>query len=107
MVYHVLIRDIESRRPDQGVGKRPIVIPAALVLPFLNGLARDAPAREVFDGLLDRFAVRLRDFHETPVHVENEKVRRRTVHHMRFSSSRTRSACSQVPTVIRTPPGIS
>ena len=83
--------------------EQPVVVKAAAVLPILNLDPRRLVAGEVLDRRLNRRAIGFGDFDEDSVHVEDEQV----LHHIRSNSSRTRWACSRVPTVMRTPPGIS
>src|ERR1700722_14398873 len=83
----------------------PVIVPAALIFPFLDGFACGALAGEVLDRLLNGFAIGFRDFDEDAVHVKDEEVFQH--HHKRLNSSRTLWVCCRVPTGIRTPPGIS
>ncbi len=88
---------------DHPRGEFPVVIPAAAILPVLDLFARGLVAGEVLYSRLDGGAIGLGDVDEHAIHVEYEEV----LHQIRSSSSRTRCACSRVPAVMRTPPGIS
>src|SRR5260370_29374223 len=82
--------------------ERPIVVPAAAILPFLNPFAADALTGEMFHRTLDSFAVGFAHIHQHTVHVEHQEV-----HHISSRAARKRRACSRVPTVTLTHPAIS
>ena len=102
-VDHVVVVDFASEVRGDLLRQRPVVVPAALILIFLNQIARNRFAGEMPHGLHDRFAIGFRDLHQHAVHVEHDH----RVHQISSSSSRKRSICARVPTVTRTQPGIS
>ena len=87
----------------------PVIVRAAAILRRLDFFVRDHRSGEVFHGLNNCLAIRLRNIHEDAVHVKDEQALRS--HHSRAQARRKTSSsflvCAIVPTVMRTQPGSS
>ena len=66
-----VVRNIDAQIGGNLLRKRPVIVPAALVLIVLDQVALDALAREMFDSLHDRLAVGFGHFRQHAVHIEN------------------------------------
>ena len=105
---NILMGRVAATGVDHLVGEIPVVIETSAVLPFLNFGTGGFVSGEVENGGLDGGSVGFGYFDEDSVHIENDEVFSWVRAHQIFSSSaRTWRACSLVPTVMRTPPGIS
>src|SRR5215472_6371020 len=104
VVDNVGVGGVAPTLANHGVGEMPVVVEASAVLPFLNLAAGRLVPCEMRDGGLYGGAIGFGDVHKNAIHVEDDEV---FVHQIRSSSATTRVACSRVPTVTRTPPGIS
>ncbi len=106
VVLHLLEGNAAALSTADVMREFPIVVPAALILVFLNLLAPQLDAGEMFDGLRDAFAIALGNVHQDAVHIENDEW---FGHWLQISSSAVsrRRVCSRVPTVMRTHPAAS
>ena len=67
-----LVINLDTQIGGNLLRKRPIVVPAALVLVILDEVALDAAAGEEFDGLHDAFAVGFGHLRQHAVHIKND-----------------------------------
>src|SRR6185312_4977144 len=100
---HIFEIDLFTVLLDHAVRKLPVVVEAAAVLPGLDFVVRRYHTGEMAHRSLNGGAIGFADIHQNAIHIENNQV-----FHQTFSSSASTSrACARVPTVMRTPPGIS
>ena len=74
IIHDLVVVRCDAFIADHGCRERPVVVPAAAVLPFLNHFPCDALAREMLHGLLNGLAIRLADIHQHAIHIEYQKT---------------------------------
>src|ERR1700731_281406 len=87
MIHNVGVLDGNIQIGGDSLRQGPVVIPPPLNLVVLDQLARNASTSEMLDGLHNRLAVGVADFHQDAVHVKHQQV----VHAYQISFSSARN----------------